>query len=321
MIISRTPLRVSLLGGGTDFPKYFNSYNSKILTAAINKSVYVSINPNVLGNYSKLSYSKTEIVTSTEQIIHPIIKRVFEKYKIRNVDLHISSDVPAGSGLGSSSSFLVGLLTAIHSFVGIIRDEQQLLREALEIEFLKPQKVLGIQDFLPPIYGGVKKVEINNSGVTIADFSGSKNIKSLLKNRSCLIPFGRPRNASTILNNFNEKIDLNLSNLHHINDLAVKYFNSDPNRDPFLLENLIRESWLIKKKTLHETNLSQLDEFEKKLRKSGIESFKLCGAGKSGYYLCITNTEKEMKTVSVVFPEAMRFSVEENGSQIIYQSS
>ena len=321
MIISKTPLRVSLLGGGTDFPKYFNSFESNILSAAINKSIYVSINTNVLGSYSKLSYSKTEIIDSTEQISHPIIKRVFEKYQIRNIDLHISSDVPSGTGLGSSSSFLVGLLTAVHAYVGLSKSKDQLLREALEIEFLKPQNILGIQDFLPPIYGGVKHIAIDKSGVKISDFAASKNVKSLLQNRSCLVPFGNAREANTLLRDFNERINLNLSYLHQINDLALKYFKADRNKDPFLLDNLIDESWFVKKKTLNDINLHKIDEFEENLRKMGIKSLKLCGAGTSGYFLCIANTAKEIGNVFDHFPGAMHIRVQENCSRIIYRSN
>jgi D-glycero-alpha-D-manno-heptose-7-phosphate kinase len=320
MIITKTPLRVSLVGGGTDFPNYFDNFNTNILTTAIDKYIYITLNVNTLGNYTKLSYSKNEIIHDNVRIEHPIIRALFQKYNIKNVDLHVSSDVPAGTGLGSSSSFTVGLIRTIHSFLGIKKFNEEILDEALEIEFPNRLSFLGLQDFIPPIYGGIIHISLGKYVRDIDNQFDSSEIEEILRNRSCLVPVGSPRSAQSILLNFNQNIESNFANLHKINEISTSLIHNIKNSSPFNLEKSINDGWEIKKLTLNQDKNRDVMEFEKHLKSNGVESIKLCGAGESGYFLCIFSTPKLLEIFQKKFSNLMRFDVDRIGSSVIYNS-
>jgi D-glycero-alpha-D-manno-heptose-7-phosphate kinase len=320
MIITKTPLRVSLVGGGTDFPDYFDNFNTNILTTAIDKYIYITLNENALGSYTKLSYSKNEIIHDNVRIEHPIIRALFQKYNIKNVDLHVSSDIPAGTGLGSSSSFTVGLIRTIHSFLGIKKFNEEILDEALEIEFPNRLSFLGLQDFVPPIYGGIIHISLGKYVRDIDNQFDSSEIEEILRNRSCLVPVGSPRSAQSILLNFNQNIESNFANLHKINEISTSLIHNLKNSSPFSLEKSINDGWEIKKLTLNQDKNSDVMEFEKYLKSNGVESIKLCGAGESGYFLCIFSTPKLLEIFQKKFPNLMRFDVDKIGSSVIYNS-
>jgi D-glycero-alpha-D-manno-heptose-7-phosphate kinase len=320
MIITKTPLRVSLVGGGTDFPNYFDNFNSNILTTAIDKYIYISLNRNTLGNFTKLSYSKNEIIYDNARIEHPIIRALFQKYNIENVDLHVSSDIPAGTGLGSSSSFTVGLIRTIHSFLRIKKFNEEILDEALEIEFPNRLSFLGLQDFIPPIYGGIIHISLGKSVRDIDNQFDSSEIEDILRNRSCLVPVGSPRSAHSILLNYNQNIESNFANLHKINEISTSLIHNLKNSSPFNLEKSINDGWEIKKLTLNQDKNRDVMEFEKYLKSNGVESIKLCGAGESGYFLSIFSTPKLLEIFQKKFPNLMRFDVDKIGSSVIYNS-
>ena len=320
MIITRTPLRVSLVGGGTDFPNYFENFNSNILTTAIDKYIYISLNWNTLGNYTKLSYSKNEIIHDNAKIVHPIIRMLFQKYNIENVDLHVSSDIPAGTGLGSSSSFTVGLIRTIHGFLGIKKINEEILDEALEIEFTNRLSFLGLQDFIPPIYGGVIHISLGKSVRIIDNQFDSSEIEEILRNRSCLVPVGSPRAARSILHNFNQNIESNFVNLHKINEISTSLIHSLKNSSPFNLGKSINDSWEVKKLTLNQDKNRDVMEYEKYLKSNGVENIKLCGAGESGYFLCIFSTPELLALFQKKNQNSMRFNLDKIGSRVIYDS-
>jgi D-glycero-alpha-D-manno-heptose-7-phosphate kinase len=321
MIITRTPLRVSLLGGGTDFPGYFDKFTANILTTAIDKYIYISINRNVLGNSTKLSYSKIENTFDIAAIEHPVIRLLFQKYDINNVDMHVSSDVPAGTGLGSSSSFTVGLIKTIHAYLGLKKSNEEILEEAIEIEFANKLEILGLQDFIPPIYGGVIHVCLSKSVRVIDNKFDSSEVEDTLKNRSCLVPVGKPRQASSIIDDFNRNIGSNLDNLHKINEISTSIIRNLKNSEPFDLEKGLNDSWEVKKLTLNQNKNKTVFQYEEDLKSFGVKSLKLCGAGESGYFLCIFSKHEFLNFFLTKFPNSIRFNVDRVGSSLIYDSN
>ena len=321
VIITRTPLRISLLGGGTDFPGYFDKFSTNILTTAIDKYIYISLNQNVLGNFSKLSYSKTEIIDDTAKIEHPIIKSIFQKYDMKNIDLHVSSDIPAGTGLGSSSSFTVGLIKTIHAYLGLKKSNEEILDEALDIEFSNGLKILGIQDFIPPIWGGVIHISLGKSGRIIDNKFDSSEIEDTLKNRSCLVPIGSPRLANDILTRFDENLDSNLNYLHKINELSTSTILQLKNSAQFDIQKALHDSWQIKKLTLDQNKNKPIFEGEELLKKVGVQSLKLCGAGEAGYFLCLFSKPELLDLFLSKFTNSVRFNIDRIGSSLIFQSN
>ena len=195
-------MRVSLFGGGTDFQSFFKLHGGAFISFTIKKYIYLSANPMVESRKILLKYSNTELIDSARKIKHPVFREILLKYDISSIDLSVSSDIPAGTGLGSSSSFTVGLINLIRRYKGMLISKGLSAKEACEIEINKLKEPIGIQDQYAASYGDLNTFFINSKGkVTIRKVINKERLERIISENCILIRVPGTRKASSILKN------------------------------------------------------------------------------------------------------------------------
>ncbi len=293
MIISKTPLRISLVGGGTDLPSFYKYNNyGLVLSSSINSYLYVTVKEqNTFFEQYRLNYSETEIVNSTSEIKNPIIKECIEYMNIKE-RLYIGTiaDVPSQTGLGSSSSFTVGLLNALYRFCNKKINQENLAREAANIEITRLNQSLGKQDHYAAVYGGLNIFKFeNNEKVSIKKINIKKeNIKKIF---SSILMFwtGITRSSEKILNNQKENNKVNNSILIEMRDQVEQLGALLENQEISLKEigNLINNGWELKKKLSPLITNEKIDSVYKEAISSGAYGGKILGAGGGGFMMFV----------------------------------
>jgi len=323
MIISQTPLRISFLGGGTDFENYYKNHGGLVVSAAIDKYIFVIIKER-FDSLIVLNYSKKEIVKSVDEIEHEFVREAMKKTGIRNgVEITMIADIPSeGSGLGSSSSVVVGLLNAMYAYKGRQVTAERLAKEACDIEIKKCKKPIGKQDQYIAAYGGLCAIKFNRSGkvdvekVQISD----KDIFNLSANLF-LFYTGITRKSSEILEGMKSKISakVNIQGLNEIKKLAVDAKHAIEAKNFDKLGTLLNQNWKHKKKLSEGISNKTLDEMYSKAIKAGASGGKIAGAGGGGFFLLYCKKQyhealrKQLKDL-----KEMPYHIEQDGSKIIF---
>lgn len=324
MIISRTPFRLSFAGGGSDLPEYFLSEGvdeGAVLSTAINKYMYVTINRR-FDESVRLSYSKTEICEFVDQIQHPIMKAVLKEYAPEGgLEVISMADVPSGTGLGSSSSFTVGLLHSMNGFLGQYKSADALAEEACAIEIEKLKEPIGKQDQYIAAHGGLQFIKFNRNGsVSVDPVICGESTRSELES-SCMMFFtGQTRSAKTVLNeqksNTNSKKE------------AIKQMVEYARKMKSILENgetlkkfgeLLHESWLLKKTLASNISNPEIDNWYGQALEAGASGGKILGAGSGGFLMIFCEPQKQVRIVQAL-KGLRRFDMrfEKQGSKIIF---
>ena len=329
MILCKTPLRVSLFGGGTDFPTWFNKHNGMTISMAIDKYCYILIRelPKTFPFKYRLRYFKTETPKSISDVRHPSIKAILKKYNIRNCNFEIyhSSDIPGLSGLGSSSAFTVSLINSIHEWNNIHLSKKKMSEKAIYVERNLLKESVGYQDQYSSAFGGfnVIKYSRKNIGVKPLKIQSSKR-KKIFKN-SLIVFSGIQRKADPIEKDKQKNIMKNYKNLSELNKITLeaKKILESNNKD-FLTEigKLLNKSWHIKKKLSHMVSNSKIEKLYNFGINNGAVGGKLLGAGGGGYILFLTENEKNQKRLIKSLKNKVHFRIagNETGSEIIYKS-
>jgi len=327
MIITRTPLRLSFFGGGTDFPEFFHHEGGAVVSAAINRYSYqiVSEFASRLFDYSlRISYSRGELVNSVEDIEHPVFRACLKRCGLeRDVELHVATDLPAFTGLGSSSSFTVGLLHALHSFKGDRVLPAYLAKEAVYIEREVLGECVGFQDQYAAAFGGFNLIEFPQMGEPcVSHVSISLKNLELLQNNLLLLFTKIKRKAVEI-----EKSKLTAMRsrdlaLKRIRDMALKsvpLFETSSDLDLVALGNLLNEAWNLKKSLSPMVTNPDIDEYYLRAKKSGAIAGKILGAGGGGFLLLLAPPETH-KSIAQSFPGHHITHVElgASGSEVIF---
>jgi D-glycero-alpha-D-manno-heptose-7-phosphate kinase len=289
MIISRTPFRVSLFGGGTDYPAWFRENGGAALGLAIDKYCYISVRrlPPFFEHRSRIVYSQVELVKAASEIRHPAVRAILTDMGVKEgLEIHHDADLPARSGLGSSSSFTVGLLNAIYALHSKMISKQELAREAIRIEQDVLKEQVGSQDQLWAAYGGFNRLEFLHDGT----FAVSPIIISSERreefNRSLMLFFtGFSRFATDfaqdqVRNIGNRKSQLTA--LHKMVDSAMATL-ADEKAPLRGLGELLHESWRLKRELADSVSNPQIDEIYESARSAGAVGGKLLGAGGGGF--------------------------------------
>ena len=250
MIISRTPFRVSFAGGGTDLPSFYRNEMGAVLSTSINKYVYIAIHPFFDPNKIQLKYSKTELVSSIDEIQHPIFREVLSSFNLSGIDLNSIADIPSGTGLGSSSSFTVGLLNAIHAYQNKAISGDTLAKLACEIEIDRLGSPIGKQDQYAAAYGGLNLITFYpDETVNIEKIIMDPLKKKELEENLVMIYTGDVRSANSILRQQNEANHAkeNIQSQSEMVKLALnlKQMLENNNIDDF--GRYLHEGWLLKK--------------------------------------------------------------------------
>lgn len=324
MIIVRSPLRVTFGGGGTDLPSYYEEHGGYLISAAINKYVYVTLTkPFTPGGY--LKYSQIEKVRNIDEIRHPIIREALRLMNLENLQIEITtlSDIPSGTGLGSSGSFTVALLKALHAKYRINITQQELAQMAckLEIEILK--EPIGKQDQYISAIGGITEFSFNeDGGVKYSALPLSADMLYSLEDNLLLFFTGFSRSASSILKDQNERSfereDEILSNLHYVKELGLLSRDALICGDLLEFGKLMHEHWLNKKKRSGSMSNLEINDWYDYGIKNGAIGGKIVGAGGGGFLMFVAkDVEKLRKAMKKVNLEEVRFKFDFDGVQTL----
>jgi len=324
MIISRTPFRVSFVGGGTDLPAFYSQHQGAVMSMTINKYVYITVNRR-FDETLRLSYSKTEIVETLDAVQHPLFRETLRLTGVvSGIEATSIADIPSGTGLGSSSTFTVGLLNALHAFRGHHKSAEDLAAEACHLEIDVLGEPIGKQDQYGAAFGGLRRYRFNEDGSVFVDpVICSPGTKRTLLEHLMFFYLGGSRDARQILENQSKQISQKIEYLHRLRDL-VDRFHSVLVRGTSLSElgELLHENWLCKRELAANVSNSCIDDYYERGRLAGALGGKLLGAGQGGFLMLFCPPQKR-----AAVREALRdlreieFGFEPEGSKIIYVGS
>ena len=299
MIAIRTPLRVSLFGGGTDIPEYFKEYGGQVTGFTINKYIHIFASKIDIdqGFKIRLSYKKNEDVLNIEDIQHPIFREVLKLYDFDDM-YHFStmSCLPSGAGLGSSSSFTVGLIKILNMIKGINESKLQIAKKAISIERDILEESGGWQDQLHASFGGVNTFKFYNNSIDHINSAIDKDSIQKLNNSMYILHTGITRNARDVEKSKIENINVDLLKATH--DLAIegeKYIHDAKEISIKEVGLLLNEGWKIKKSLSKKVSNSEIDNIYNIIMDNGAYGAKLCGAGGGGFFLVLSNPQSLKK--------------------------
>jgi len=321
MLISQTPLRISLAGGGTDLAAYYSEKPGAVLSSAIDKYVYVIVNPR-FDDRIVLGYTRKEIVLDVNEIEHELIRAAMKKTGVgRGVEVVTMADIPSeGSGLGSSSSVTVGLLNALYAYRGTQVGPEQLAREACEIEIETCGKPIGKQDQYIAAYGGMRHIEfLPDESVQVEEVSLGRGARHKLSERMRLFYTNSVRKAEDILREQRDNTHSKRSSLDEIRSLVVPARRAVQDGNYDVLGQLLDENWRIKRGLAGGISNPEIDEMVERAQSGGATGCKVCGAGGGGFLLtyCPHGSEERLRQAMSGYRE-MPFFLERFGSKIIF---
>jgi D-glycero-alpha-D-manno-heptose-7-phosphate kinase len=326
MIITMTPLRVSFLGGGTDYPEHFSIHGGETLATSIDKYTYITVTPltEFFDHRIRISYAKTELCKNIEEIQHPSVRECMRFLQIDGgVEISIVSDLPARTGLGSSSCFTVGFLHALHGFKGEIVSHEQLAAEAVHVEREMIKERVGLQDQYMCAHGGLCHLRFRDDNIaTVSPLSIAKGRIGALEERLMMFYTGLQRFAHEILEDQIERtkagmVTNNLLELGHLVTDGIDAISSG--RDLSSFGELMDRGWKIKRSLSETVSSPFIDDIYERAKEAGAIGGKLLGAGGGGFLLlyvepynrpAVRNALSNLKEV--------KFSFENQGSRMIF---
>lgn len=321
MIGTRTPFRMSFVGGGSDLKEFYTRIDGCVLSTTIDKYMYIFIHPYFDGRI-QIKYSKTELVNRIEDIEHPIVREAMNRFKLNGVDINSIADIPAGTGLGSSSSFTVGLLHALYSYVGQSVDAERLAAEACEIEIDFLKEPIGKQDQYAAAYGSMNVIRFQSDGtVSVEPVMMEPENYQKLQNNLLMFYTGTTRSASGVLhdqkNNLINEQD-KFDSLVQMTQLVEKASTCLNNSDLEGFGSILDENWQLKKSLSSKISASVIDEIYTVAKKNGAVGGKLLGAGGGGFLLfyCEAENHKKLRTALSSLRE-ISFDFDQGGSRLI----
>ncbi len=324
MIIARSPLRISLGGGGTDLPSYYQEHEGFLISAAIDKYVYITLHQ-TFEEEILIKYSKYEHVHKIEEIQHPIIREALQMLKWNQNCIEICSmaDIPAGTGLGSSSSFTTALLRALHTMQGNIVSTRTLAEEACEIEMNRLHEPIGKQDQYIAAYGGITCMNFHKDGYVWVDpLNISKETLYNLEDNLILYFTGFSRSAGSILKEQDEKSkkkdDDMIKNLDFVKDLGYQSKAAFEKGDLDTFADIMNTHWAYKKKRSGGMSNPQIDEWYDLAMKNGAMGGKMIGAGGGGFLMFYANDKVKLRhAMKQTGMTEVRFRFEMEGSKVL----
>jgi len=325
MIITKTPFRISLVGGGTDLRDFYKHESGCVISTSIDKYIYLSMHEYFHPDRYLLKYSKTENVGSIAEIEHRIIKEVFRKFDIKNVDFNSTADIPSGTGMGSSSSFTCGLINLCSHYVGISLPKYEIARLACEIEIDVLNEPIGKQDQYGCAIGGLKFIKFNaDESVEIKPIFLQQEKLSELESNLLLFYTNKTREASSILK---EQVVNCISNsatrenLKSLYKLTLALYNDLQSNNIESIGHYLNESWIKKRELASKISNSELDFLYQKAIDSGASGGKLLGAGGGGFFLFYVDKEyhgKIRSTLKGYNYKELPFLFDYNGTELIF---
>jgi D-glycero-alpha-D-manno-heptose-7-phosphate kinase len=320
MIIVQAPLRISFFGGGTDFPSFFDKEGGCALTTAINKYIFITIKQR-FDDMLRIGYTQTEIVDDVSKVQHELIREALRKTGItKGVEVTTMGDIPAGSGLGSSSAVTVGALQAMYSLQREYVDVERLAREACEIEIDILGKPIGIQDQYISAYGGFRFLEFSaDRKVTCRNLILNHGIQRRLSENLLLFFTGMTRQADNILGEQKDHIPQNVAILRKMKEMAYTALEELQNGNLDVLGRLLDESWQMKKQLASQISNDAIEEWYKTALRAGAIGGKITGAGGGGFLLLYCPyAKREAVRLALSHLRELPFELEPDGSKVIF---
>lgn len=324
MIISRTPFRISFFGGGTDYPAWYRRYPGAVLATSIDKYCYITLGylPPFFKCKYRINYSKAELVGKVSEIQHPSVRECLRFMGIkRGISLQHVGDLPARTGIGSSSSFTVGLLNALYALQGKMVSKKKLSIEAIDIEQNWIKENVGSQDQVMVAFGGLNKVEFHGAHkIEVVPVTIDPKRTRLFQNHLMLFFTGFSRLASDIAEEQVKSIPAKtreLREMHRMVDVAQRILADGQKLDDF--GKLLHENWKIKRTLSSRISTSRIDDIYQTARRHGALGGKVLGAGGGGFMLFFVKPELQPRVRKALKDLlCVPFKFDELGSQIIY---
>ncbi len=325
MIITQTPFRMSFFGGGSDFPEFFKEYGGAVISSTFDKYCYVNVRhlPRFFDYSTELSYSKIERVTSVEEIMHPAIREAMKYLDMHEIRLTYEADLPARSGLGTSSSFAVGMLNAFYALKGKYADKRRLADDAIFLERELCKEAGGIQDQIAAAFGGLNRISFSAEGYTVKPIIISPDRKEQL-NRNLLLFFtGFSRFSSDIQTSTQdalEKKKKELQEMIQLVDEAERILTTKCDLDEF--GKMLDHTWKLKRGIADRISTNVIDELYDTAIQAGAVGGKLLGAGGGGFLLFYVPEERKENVRNALKKLLyVPFSFENAGTQVIHYAA
>ena len=327
MIISRTPYRISLFGGGTDYPTWYRKYGGRVLATTIDKYLYITVRQ--LHPYFKhrlrLVYSIIEECQSCDELKHPSAREVLRYLGVkRDVEIHYDGDLPGQSGVGSSSAFTVGLLKALNSYLGIETTPQSLTTDSIHIEQQMIRESVGSQDQVSAAYGGFNTITFREDGEIFVDpVAVDTERRNLLNDHLMLFFTGKSRIADTISASYAGNLDLQKDKLCRMFEMVEEALDIMMGENNLCrLGELLDESWILKRSLSDAVSNENVDAYYATAKSAGALGGKLTGAGGGGMLLLFVPPEKQ-NNVREKLNHLLHipFEFESTGTRIIFSDN
>jgi D-glycero-alpha-D-manno-heptose-7-phosphate kinase len=323
MIISKTPLRISFVGGGSDMASFYKTEPGAVISTTINKYVYVALNKK-FDNKIRMSYSETETVDNVSDLKHNLARETLKFLNVKKgIEISSIGDIPSGTGLGSSGAYTVGLINALAHYKGIRLTTEQLAQYASIIEIKKVNRPIGKQDQYAEAYGNLNYIQFNSDeSVIVEPITLSPAKRKQLENNLLLFYTGKREFAEKILAKQNVKLKKSIDKKHIMSEMVgiakkLKYELNRGKIDAF--GELLHENWLLKKKLTGGISNQQIDNWYDIAIKKGAVGGKICGAGGRGFLLLYAPEQSHKKINSALSKlQPVDFSFVREGSTIVY---
>ncbi len=323
MIISQTPVRMSFFGGGTDFPEFYKEHSGSVISTTFNKYCHVIVRPlppKLFEYKTKLMYAQIEEVASVDDIKHPAIRNAMKWLGLERIFLNYDADIPAKTGLGTSSAFSVGMLNAFYTMQGITKTKRELADDAIYLERTLCNEEGGIQDQIAAAYGGFNRIDFNADGYTVTPLDISAERKQKLSDNLMVFFTGLSRYSFHVQKATKSMLGKRTQELLEILGMVddAEKILTDPlcSLDDFGL--MLNETWMLKRSISSEISNSMIDDIYIKALKAGALGGKLLGAGGGGCLLFYVPEEKQ-KSVRLALSDLYEidFEFESEGTKII----
>jgi D-glycero-alpha-D-manno-heptose-7-phosphate kinase len=322
VIITKTPFRISFVGGGSDIKAFYSQHQGAVLSTSINKYMYISSHRFFDEDKIRIKYSKTETVKTVDEIVHPIVREVLRKFRINGVEISSNADIPAGTGLGSSSSFTVGMLHNLYVRKGKFVTKEQLAEDACDIEITKLKEPIGKQDQYVASFGDLNIIKFNSNGsVEVSPMYLPESVYKRLESNLLMFYIGMQRSSSSILSEqktnmkAQDKVTVVKDMVSLVWELRDSLYKGRLND----FGKILHQNWLLKRKLASRISNPEIDGIYDLAMKNGATGGKLLGAGGGGFFLlyCEKSRKKKLREAMSDFRE-IKFKFENEGSKVIY---
>lgn len=325
MILTKTPFRMSFFGGGTDIPQFFKEGKGSVISTTFDKYVYVTVRhlPRFFDYSTELVYSKTERVKIIDEMVHPMVKNAMKYLDMHELHIAYDADLPARTGLGTSSTFAVGLLNAFYCLKGKYASKEQLAKDAIHVERVLCNEAGGWQDQIAASFGGLNRIDFEGDNFKVKPIIINPSRKEELNDNLMLFFTGFTRFSSDIQKATTASIEEKHKQLMQMLELVDKAENilEDKHSDLDEFGRLLDVTWKLKRQTGGTVSTGTIDELYEKGIKAGAFGGKLLGAGGGGFLLFYVNKDKQ-ENVRQALNNLMEvpFKFENQGTQVIYYS-